>query len=253
MKRFTITALVMVIVSVSLLFMLGAADNGAAAASGEEANSVYDAMIGAKNVQLALGAYVSEDGTTAQLTDVEIQAQLDAYNAEVDRYYALDNVCREEYKDWNETMLRESYVDETFYRLEGGVLDYQVHNLEFNSEKTEATLKLTATLYNKWISETEDGDYWIQCCAGNTEMTAVLVKEDGDWKLLRYDSYQKQENWMPQDILSDHDTAAYAASTEADAEALEAGELANAEYDNFADAVEAANRIHVADICPLSA
>lgn len=48
MKRFTITALVMVIVSVSLLFMLGAADNGAAAASGEEANSVYDAMIGAK-------------------------------------------------------------------------------------------------------------------------------------------------------------------------------------------------------------
>ena len=60
MKRFTITALVMVIVSVSLLFMLGAADNGAAAASGEEANSVYDAMIGAKNVQLALGAYVSE-------------------------------------------------------------------------------------------------------------------------------------------------------------------------------------------------
>ena len=239
MKRVTITALSMVLVSVVLLFILDAA------ASRGEVEAVYDAMIGAKNVQLALGAYVSEDGTTAQLTDAEIQAQLDAYNAEVDRYYAMDNVCREEYKDWNETMLRESYVDETFYRLEGGVLDYQVHNLEFNSEKTEATLKLTATLYNKWISETEDGDYWIQCCAGNTEMTAVLVKEDGDWKLLRYDSYQKQEDWMSQDILSDHGTAA-------DAEALEAGELANAEYDNFADAVEAANRIHVADICPLS-
>lgn len=80
-----------------------------------------------------------------------------------------------------------------------------------------------------------------------------MVKEDGDWKLLRYDSYQKQEDWMPQDILSDHGTATYAVSSETEAEALEAGELADAEYDNFADAVEAANRIHVADICPLSA
>ena len=247
MKRVTITALSMAVVSVALLFILDAA------ASRGEVEAVHAAVLGAENVQLALGAYVSEDGTTAQLTDAEIQAQLDAYNAEVDRYYALDNVCREEYKDWNETMLRDSFVDETFYRLEGGVLDYQFHGVKFNADKTEATVKLSATAYNKWISETEDGDYWIQCCAGNTEQTAVMVKEDGDWKLLCYDSYQKQEDWMPQDILSDHGTAAYAASTEADAEALEAGELADAEYDNFADAVEAANRIHVADICPLSA
>lgn len=59
MKRVTITALSMVLVSVVLLFILDAA------ASRGEVEAVYDALIGAKNVQLALGAYVSEDGTTA--------------------------------------------------------------------------------------------------------------------------------------------------------------------------------------------
>lgn len=49
MKRVTITALSMVLVSVVLLFILDAA------ASRGEVEAVYDALIGAKNVQLAWG------------------------------------------------------------------------------------------------------------------------------------------------------------------------------------------------------
>jgi hypothetical protein len=191
-------------------------------------NAVCDGLVGANTVQITLGTYDPDAGTTAALSDEALQAQIDAYNEQVDRYYAMDNTCRSAYKEQNESILRKTSTDEPAYNVDSGVLDYEVHRLTMNRAKTEATVNMSATVYHK-VVEAEDHSYEVQCSVEDVELTAVMVKEEDTWKLLRYDTFDES----------------------GDAGALQ-GTSSGTEYADFADALAAAEQLNVAELCPVS-
>lgn len=250
-----IAILIIAVLTISVISLTGAADVETLALTEAEADAVYEGLRGAENVGLAIGEYQSDTGTTAQLSEEELQAQIDAYNAQIDQYYALDNPCRQEYKTLNESFLRDTYVDEVSCRVDGGVLDYDVHSLVFDEARTTATVDLTRVAYNKWVNSIDNENFSIICCASVTEETAVMVKEDGVWKLLRYERYDKGDNWWPEEIFyaAPDEPRAYNVQAEEPPEVVEAAELADAKYTSLADALNAAEQIDVEELCPLSA
>lgn len=221
-----------------------------------EADAVCDALIGAENVRLGLGAYVSEDGTTANLSETELQTQINAFNDQVKRYYSVENPCYNSYQELNEDYLRNTFAEQGLYRVSGGVLDHKVHKLHFNFDRTEATLVMTMIAYNFWLEETEEHRYRIVCVADPVRITASMVKEAHVWKLKKHEEYQKLgDAWMPEQVLYEEDAALTlkSGSESQQEKILEAAAIAEQEYDSFTVALNAASEINVQEICPLSA
>lgn len=254
MKHSKIVAgLIVVVLTIAVVVSMGAADAETFGVAEEEANAVYEGLIGAENVGLALGEYRSDTGTTAQLSEEELQLQIDTFNEQINRYYAVDNPCYDHYKKINEDYLRKAFVDRAFCRLEGGVLDYDVHSLTFDETKTAATVEAIILSYNKWVNQLETNNFEIICCSGTEKVTAQMVKEDGVWKLQRYVETIKLDDWIPQDALYNNTGAStYSLQAEESPEVEKAAELADAEYTSFADALNAAEQINVEEVCPLS-
>jgi hypothetical protein len=228
MKRFIISALALLLVAVILLAAFSIICDRSLIISKADKSAVCDGLVGANTVQITLGTYDPDGGTTATLSDEALQAQIDAYNAQVDRYYAMDNTCRSAYKEQNESILLETSADEATYNVDGGVLDYEVHRLTMNRAKTEAMVNMSAAVCHK-VVETEDHSYGVQCSVENVELTAVMVKEENTWKLLRYDTFDESgDEWALQSTSS------------------------GTEYADFADALAAAEQLNAAEFCPVS-
>lgn len=256
MKKFRLIGIAVILaITVCVLIFAGSADPSTAADMEARAIAVYNGLIGAENTRLALGGYESDTGTTGQLSESELKKQIDDYNAQVDLYYATDNPCYATYQEWNEFMLRNDFSDTVFYRQDGGVLDYDVRKLTYNDDETEATVKLTLISYNTWIEETETGRFEIRCCVGAVDLTALMVQENNDWKLLRHEEYIKLDDWIPQDSLLDDSSskiALYAMPEERLAAAKKVAALTTTEYDNFESAKNAASQIKIEEICPFT-
>jgi len=254
MKRFFVVALI-ILVSAGVFLMIGAAD----VETGEERIAIENALISAKNVQLALGAFTSETGTTSQLTEEELERQIEAYNTQVNQFYSKDNPCCGEYKEWNESMLREDFAHNVFYRVDGGILDYQIQSIRLDNDSNTASVELTAVIFNNWVAETENRDYRIQCCAATEDLSVVMSKEDGEWKLHHYDECKRNDDsWMPQDVLDSIDVDNADAADDGryahlQVDVIDAANAANTSYTRFDEALAAAERINVREICPLSA
>lgn len=256
MKRYKIiSTLILFTFTIIILTAVGAADNELLFATGAEADAVYEALLGAENTRLALGVYESDTGTTAELSETELQAQIDAYNAQVNQYYAVSSPCYDSYKETHASCLRDSFADMAFYRVEGGVLDYEIHSLSFDDTKTRATVEMNLVSYNNWVVETETHNYTVQCCAGEVELTALMVKEGDMWKFERHEEYHKLDNWIPQDVLNSEtaEIGLYSMPEAQQADVMEAANLTSTEYTSFADAIRAASQIQVEEICPFTA
>ena len=70
--------------------------------------AIEEAFIGSQNVSQQIGHFESDNGKTDQLSEEQIQAYIDDFNAKMDKYYSSDNVCRQTYKEINEQRLRKT-------------------------------------------------------------------------------------------------------------------------------------------------
>lgn len=240
---------VLFLTAILVLTATGATDSENSVIQQNEANAVCDALIGAENVGLAMGAYRADTCNTAQLSEAELQAQIDQYNTLVDQYYSTDNPSYELDKTQNEYLLREVFQETTTYLVDGGVTDYEVQTLTFNETNTVAVVSIKMVCYNKWVDAIETGAFEITCCANTVNLTAQMVKVDESWKLQRHIEYTMIDSWVPEDVFTEPQPYSLHQAQE---DALQAGELASEEYSNFEDALSAANEIQVEEICPLS-
>lgn len=248
-----IMSALMVITAVVILSVTGASSTDAANITASEVDQVCNALIEAENLGLSVGEYRADVCNTSQLSEEELQSQIDAFNAKADQYYAAESPMQG-WKEENERLLREVYKESCSYRVDGGVLDYKISDVTFDETNTVSIVCMTMVGYNKWVDVSEDGGFEITCCANPVDITAKMVKEDGRWKFQESIDYTMTDSWIPQDMQNNEmGIATYAMSEEEQAEAAEAAELADAKYSTFEEAMAAAEQIHVEDICPLSA
>lgn len=234
---------ILFLAAAAILIGTCAAALGDGNATPEEKRAICDALIGARNTALALGAYESDTGTTAELSSEELQAQIDQYNAQIDQYFSVDNPCYQTYKDQNAYYLRDVFAEETSYRLDGGVLDYHTRSVTIDETGSTALVDMTVISYNKWVDSNNSNRFEIICCASSVDLTAKMIQVDGAWKFQDYVEFTKTNDWSP----------LYSENGRKDPETMEAVSLMENEYSTFEDALAAANEIQVDEICPLKA
>lgn len=176
---------------------------------------IWDAFVGSQNIEM--GYFQSENGKTDTLTEEEIQSYIDSFNAQMDRYYAHDNVCLPMYKDHNEFLLREALKEELDYTVDGGMLGtpffWILPHLNGKSVDIHAS-------YYDWgcgIEENENGEIGVVESVCHISISATMVREGGQWKL------QKTNNLVLEGCGKDDHNV----------------KICNATYETFEDALAA--------------
>lgn len=152
-----------------------------------EVEAVKEAFIGSQDIMYKNGRFESDTGKTDTLTEDEIQAYINEYNAQIDRYYAESNGCRQMYKEINEQLFREVCAEEVYYKVDGGALDCTFRNVSISENGQTATVKAVCTTWGNWVEENENGQLEVTAPIGRDTITATMIKENGLWKLRKID------------------------------------------------------------------
>ena len=117
------------------------------------------------------------------MSEEQIQGYIDDFNAEMDKYYSADNICRQTYKEINEQRLRKDAKDTIVYKLDGGVLDCTCSHIKLSADGTSATMHVEYVEWGNWVEQNEEGQIKVIAPTGQTSTDVTMVKEDGQWKL----------------------------------------------------------------------
>lgn len=226
-----------------------------------EDEAIKEAFISSQNMFQQIGHFESDNGKTDQLSEEQIQSYIDRFNTGVDSYYSLDNPSRENYKELNERVLRECAKDVVDYKVDGGVLSCTAENIKLNEDRTSATMHVVFVEWGNWVEENEDGQIEVSAPTGQLSANVTMVKEDGKWKLR---SMEQADLLFGADAISDLQEAeqktdakgrsavsVYSAEQQEQMQAFnEYQQKTYTEYDNFSEALKAAESIDPNEINP---
>ena len=174
------------------------------AGSGQDEKAIQETIAGAYTTMNRLGVFVSEDGTTASLTDAEIDTLIQEYNQSVDTYYAKESPQYNEYKAANAEYLKVSFRDpqEIYNRMDGGVKQCEIHSIKMDAGGQSATVDADVTKWSLAVSGWQDPEsdtqdelfYIVTPSIGKFHVIHQVVKEDGTWKVLKTDEYTLVES-----------------------------------------------------------
>lgn len=176
---------------------------------------IWDAFVGSQSIEM--GYFESENGKTDTLTEEEIQSYIDSFNAQMDRYYARDNVCLPMYKEQNEFLLREALKEDLDYTVDDGMLGTPFFWILPHLDGKSADIHASYYTWSCWIEENENGEIEVAAPVGHTSISATMVREDGQWKL------KKTNNMHVESCGKDDHNV----------------KICNATYDTFEDALAA--------------
>ena len=234
-KRLGIGAAVVLAVAVCCAAVLGVADSERS----EEDAAIQNAILEADAAQMALGDFVSPDGTTASLSEEELTALIEGYNARLDLCYAQENSVREYYKTLNEYYLREVCQTEVYYAVDYQVTDFSIKSITYGEDGDTAAVTYVITSGASWVEELEDGGLTVTAPVNRDTVTVTMVKEDGLWKLLKTEDIQK-EMWPEEDGIF----APFAAVSEPN----ESEQIVGQTYSTFEEALAAAQSIDMKEL-----
>ena len=152
-----------------------------------EDEAIKEAFIGSQNISQRIGYFESDNGKTDQLSEEQIQGYIDDFNAEMDKYYSADNVCRQTYKEINEQYLRKNAKDTIMYTVDGGVLDCTCRHIKLSADRTSATMDVILVDWENSVEQNEYGQIEVTAPIEQDTMSVTMVKEDGQWKLQSID------------------------------------------------------------------
>ncbi len=227
-----------------------------------EDEAIKEAFIESQNVSQQIGHFESDNGKTDQLSEEQIQAYIDDFNAKMDKYYSSDNVCRQTYKEINEQRLRKDAKDTVLYKVDGGVLDCTCSNIKLSADGTSATMDVVLVEWGNWVEQNEEGQMEVTAPTGQNTMSVTMVKEDGQWKL---QAIHDMTAYFGADAISDLQEAeqkasakgrsaasVYSAEQQEQLQAFDEYEQKTlfTEYDSFSEALKAAESIDPNEINP---
>ena len=225
-----------------------------------EDEAIKEAFIGSQNVSQQIGHFESDNGKTDQLSEEQIQGYIDDFNAEMDKYYSADNVCRQTYKEINEQYLRKDAKDTIAYTVDGGVVDCTYSNIKVSADGTSATMDVILIDWENLVEENEEGQIEVTAPIEQDSMNVTMVKEDGQWKL---QAVNDMTAFFGTDAISDLQEAEQKVSAKGRAVAYSAEQqeqmrvfdeyeqkTLGTEYDSFSEALQAAESIDPHEINP---
>ena len=129
----------------------------------------------------------SPDGTTASMTEEEIQENIDAYNALVDSAYSVNHPCRNSYKNDHEYWMKGSVFNEwndthNMVTFENGISECKILKVKIGENGSKANVKAGVTVWLRRVFY-ENGKFRPRAGASRTYWELELVKEDGKWKV----------------------------------------------------------------------
>ena len=224
-----------------------------------EDEAIKEAFIGSQNISQQIGHFESDNGKTDQLSEEQIQGYIDDFNAEMDKYYSADNVCRQTYKEINEQYLRKNAKDTIMYTVDGGVLDCTCRHIKLSADGTSATMDVVCVIWGNWVEQNEEGQIEVTAPTGQDTMSVTMVKEDGQWKL---QAINDMVAWFGMDAITDLQAAEQNASEKGKSifneeqqkqmKIFEEYEQKTVftEYDSFSEALQVAESIDPHEINP---
>lgn len=218
-----------------------------------ETKQIQNAYIQAQDAALEIGKFSFDGfspvtGKSSDLSEEERTACIKAYTDKVNQYYAKDNPVRQQYIDLHALYVNDVCRKKVDYVVDSGVLDSETDEISFSKDRTQATMDISFTIWNKSIEQTESGKYAVSAPVNKVRATVVMVKEDGNWKFLKStDSFVDDgmtDAWLPhiKELFRKKDTS--------DAGWNRVQRICGTEYDTFAEALRAAGQIHADEANP---
>lgn len=250
MKR-SVTKIITSMLAVATVSALSIAFVSADASA--EQMAIKQAFIKAEELEVQMGNFVSSTGKTSELSDEELDDYIDNYSQMIEQYYSLENPCREIYPQLNEELLKDVYQDEVDYTVESGVLDCIFDSIELDGDGESATIKARCTTWNKWVTENQDGLFKIGALVNEDIITAVMIKEDGQWKLKETIDIQKNFASDPIDIMNQFRNIDSQELRSLESNLEQVDKICEQEFHSFAEAVETVAAIDENSINPFTA
>ena len=146
---------------------------------------IRDALSGAMLTQMEFSKLETPNGTTAALSEEELERMIAQYAEKVDRYYTADNGCQV-YKQQYADLLRRVFQEPQEEALvQCGTVDCRITSLRYVEGGTQAELTGSFTGWAVFVCRDEDsGKYRIAgTTSDRTDLRCRMEKENGVWKV----------------------------------------------------------------------
>lgn len=210
------------------------------------------AVTEAYELAASIGEFESEDGTTASLTEDEINDRILTFNRKADACLSDDFTAKEYYKWLNEDYLTRTYRNTVDYIVKSGVADVQTPVILYDLTREQIIVRGRLIGWNIWIAET-DGKFRISCDYNRMPLDVRLKREDGIFKVAVYRGISGEpENIGDTGIIAEAEKKSEKGKLSEEKEKILANirrtdEICEQEYDTFSEALQAAEQIEFSD------
>ena len=210
------------------------------------------AVTEAYELAASIGEFESEDGTTASLTEDEINDRILTFNRKADACLSDDFTAKEYYKWLNEDYLTRTYRNTVDYIVKSGVADVQTPVILYDLTREQIIVRGRLIGWNVWIVET-DGKFRISCDYSRTPLDVRLKREDGIFKVSAVRGISGEpETAEDTGIIAEAEKKSRDGRLPEEKEKIletihRTDEICEQEYDSFSEALQAAEQIEFSD------
>lgn len=181
MKKKILAVSITLVVILSGVLIAGISDKGDLEKN--EIQSLQNTVQGAFETEMLLASFKSPDGTTASLTEEELDELINTYSQKVDQYYSKSYFKQDTYSNMNEYYLRAYFKDHIGGCQNGGASDCVFNEIKTLSDH-QVKVKGSIACWNQWIRQEENQDVFkIEYPIDRIEFEFIIEKEGDEWKL----------------------------------------------------------------------